>query len=89
MSAEYSNVYNVPWARLAQVQIVAEVYDVGPDGSRREDWKQDPSAVARVLDALRQTGALAVVTGAEAPIAGGNWQPIGSTRYRIHFLNAP
>ena len=75
---------NMRWARLARLQIVAEVYS-------REDknnfWKLDDAARQQVIGAFAQAGAKMIVDD-EVPdwaVAEG-WQRIGNTDHYVHFL---
>jgi hypothetical protein len=57
------------WARLARVQIVAEI----PNESMDQFWSADAKAKSEVLDAIARTGAKAVVTraaGTRGPMSG-------------------
>jgi 4-amino-4-deoxy-L-arabinose transferase-like glycosyltransferase len=75
---------NMRWARLARMQIVAEVFS-------REDknnfWKVDDAARRRVIGAFAQAGARMIVDD-EVPdwAAAQGWQRIGNTRYYAYFL---
>ncbi len=75
---------NMRWARLARLQIVAEVYS-------REDknnfWKVDDAARRRVIGAFDQAGAKMIVDD-EVPdwAAADGWQRIGNTDHYVHFL---
>ena len=72
------------WARMARVQIVAQI--------RPEDaadfWRiSAPQAKAEVYDALAKDGVKAVVTEEPLPSGGfSDWQKLGDTRYSVHFL---
>ncbi|MCA1607561.1 MAG: hypothetical protein LC775_19325, partial [Acidobacteria bacterium] len=75
---------NMRWARLARLQIVAEVYS-------REDknnfWKVDNAAKQQVIDAFAQAGAKMIVDD-EVPdwAAAEGWQRTGNTDHYVHFL---
>jgi hypothetical protein len=75
---------NMRWARLARLQIVAEVYS-------REDknnfWKVDDAAKQQVIGAFAQAGAKMIVDD-EVPdwAAAEGWQRIGNTDHYVHFL---
>ena len=76
------------WARLAQVQIIAEM--------RPADsfWGADDSVRARVMDAFAKTGARAVVARAgygdersgTVEIAAAGWRRVGDSHHYVYFL---
>jgi hypothetical protein len=72
------------WARLAQLQIIAEV----PPNEERAFWTAGMETRQRVMDALRQTGARAlVVTNLPAGEPHDGWKQIGDAGYFARFLN--
>jgi hypothetical protein len=88
-SISYANVNNVKWARLARVQIIAEVYHRSYDEEqeRNDFWKADPSIQEQILQAFSSAGVHVVVSDEKprGPGAAG-WQLIGNTGYYVHFL---
>jgi hypothetical protein len=73
------------WARAAGVTIVAEVdLEVGAVTF----WKSDPASQARVLQALRQTGAKAVVGHCWDEVTAPGWHQVGKSHYWIYPFNA-
>lgn len=90
-SLNFSNLGTVMWARLARLQIIAEVYywPGGHEGSPQSFWGSDPATQEKVLQRLAQTGAKAVVSsdipsGSEA----SHWSRIGNTGYYLRWLNS-
>jgi len=88
-SLNYSNDGMAMWARLARVQIIAEIYHRSDrfEGDTKTFWNADPQTQERVLEKLSQTGAQAVIsqdapTGAEA----GRWLEMGTTGYYLYWL---
>ena len=77
------------WARLAKVQIVAEI-TFGSDVSPRDDvdrfWQSDEQTKQAVFSALRRTGAKAVVTNNLPTVGGPGWQRIGTTDHHVYFF---
>jgi 4-amino-4-deoxy-L-arabinose transferase-like glycosyltransferase len=88
-SLDYANHDQVKWARLAHVNIVAEVFSDA--FSTREDayWNADDATKARVIDAFAKAGAEVVVSRRipqNAPLPAG-WQQIGATRYFVFRIS--
>lgn len=78
--------YDAYWARLARVQIVAELVD-WPDNPF---WTGDAALQQAVLQAFTRSGACAVVAEyapAGARLAG--WQQVDDSSYYIYRLRAP
>ena len=75
------------WARLARVQIVAQI----PPGDANLFWQASaPRVKMRVYDAFAGAGAKAVITAEIPPSSGfGDWQQVGDTHYYVHFLTPP
>ena len=73
------------WARMARVQIVAQILREDTD----DWWVLDPRVKAEVYDAFARAGAKAVVAE-ETPPPGmfADWQRLGDTHYYVHFLAA-
>ena len=75
------------WARLAQVQIVAQI---PPDNTDLFWQATDPSAKTEVYDAFARAGAKAVITAETPPSTSfQDWQKVGDTRFYVHFLTPP
>jgi hypothetical protein len=71
------------WARLAKVQIVANL----PDD--KDFWSQGPGAQSKALRAFASTGAKVVVAEAvPAVLATGGWMRIGNTDFYLRALSA-
>jgi len=69
---------NYSWARLARVQIVAEIPATDADAF----WTASASEQAEVFDALAHTGAAAlVVTKMPTRFSANGWIPLGKTGY--------
>ena len=66
--------------RLLKAKIVAEVID--PSGF----WNADAATRTRVFEALRKTGAKAILTRDAPASADGAWEQIGGTDYYVHML---
>ncbi len=75
---------NMRWARLARLQIVAEVYS---RADKNNFWKVDVAAKQQVNVAFAQAGAKMIVDD-EVPdwAAAEGWQRIGNTDHYVHFL---
>jgi len=79
-------IQNYSWARLARVEIVAEISTGGAD----DFWSASPAEQSKILDAFARTGAVAlVVTKIPARFSPGGWLPLGKTGYFLHPLQAP
>jgi hypothetical protein len=75
--------FNAFWARLARVQIVAEMLEAQAD----EFWTGDPALQSQVIAAFRRSGARAIVAErvpAHARLPG--WQQLGETNHYIYLL---
>jgi hypothetical protein len=74
---------NYAWARLARVEIVAEV----PGAQESQFWNDSPETRGKLFDAVSQTGAAAfVVTAMPSGFPDSGWQPLGKTGYWVHML---
>ena len=78
------------WARLARLQIVAEITS-GSSFAPKEDvekfWYGDDAAKASVIDAFAKSGAKGIVVDRMPPgVALGGWRRIGTTDHYIYFL---
>jgi len=73
------------WARLARVQIVAQILREDVD----DFWRiSDPRVKAEVYDAFAKAGAKAVVAEEPPPFGDiADWQRLGDTRYYVHLLS--
>jgi hypothetical protein len=76
--------FEVYWARLARVRVVAEI----PDGSVPEFWAADPTMKSKAIAVLFSTGAKAIVA-ADVPRTSGlvEWQSIGTTGFFVYSLS--
>lgn len=73
--------FSAYWARLARLQIVAEIYPEDIDGF----WTASPDRQVKVLDAFYKSGAIAVIAepvAVDSPRSG--WSELGDTGYLIH-----
>ncbi len=71
------------WARLAKIQIIAEV----PPSDADEFWATTPSVRTDIFDALAKTGAKAIIASEKPPGAtGAAWQRLGATDNYAHLL---
>jgi hypothetical protein len=74
---------NYAWARLARVEIVAEV----PGGEESQFWTDSPGTRGKLFDAVSQTGAAAfVVTEMPSGFPDSGWKQLGKTGYWVHML---
>ena len=68
-------------ARLAKTQIIAEV---------REEMSrfcaEQPAIQARAIEALRRTGATAILASADSSARPSGWQKLGNTAYSVYRL---
>ena len=76
--------FEVDWARLARVRVVAEI----PDGSVPGFWAADPTMKSKAIAVLFSTGANAIVA-ADVPRTSGlvEWQGIGTTGFFVYSLS--
>jgi hypothetical protein len=82
-STGYSHSTNVKWARLARVQIIAEVYSQEGDGF----WTVSPIIRKQILAAFAKAGAKVVVTDTiPDSVDKAGWQQVGETGYYAYFL---
>ncbi|HWP47261.1 MAG TPA: hypothetical protein VNM22_08885 [Candidatus Limnocylindrales bacterium] len=82
-STSYSHSINVKWARLARVQIIAEVYSQEGDGF----WTASPVIREQILAAFAKAGAKVVVTDMiPDSVDKAGWQQVGDTGYYAYFL---
>ena len=71
------------WARLARIQIIAEV----PPDDADKFWATTPSAQTDIIEAIAKTGVKAIITSAKPPCAhGAAWQRLGGTDNYAHLL---
>jgi hypothetical protein len=88
-SLEFSLIDTMIWARLARVSIIAEVYfwPNHPETFVNDFWKADSGSQQKVIQALAETGAKAVISG-RVPTGAvpAGWQQAGNTQYYIYRL---
>jgi hypothetical protein len=69
------------FARLARLRVIAEI----PDDQAESFWLADPDRRSAVVEALRKTGARAIVAERVTPGASvKGWQRIGNSRHFIY-----
>ena len=80
----FTAVQNYAWARLAKVQIIAEI----PSGQASPFWRSDARTQEQVLEAVQKTGAKAMIATSlpGGPVPSG-WIPLGKNGYFIRMLN--
>jgi hypothetical protein len=84
--ANIGHSYVAFWARLAQVQIVAEIPKF-PRGSEHYFWAADPSVKSQIIETFKSTGAKAIVTDSVPAYASrAGWQKVESTDYYVFVL---
>jgi hypothetical protein len=75
------------WARLDRAKIVAEVTQTSETGdSIIAFWNSSPEVQLKVIDALKSTGAKAVVAAIPPRALTPGWIPVGDTGHAIYFL---
>jgi len=73
--------FSAYWARLARLQIVAEIYPEDIGGF----WTASPDRQAAVLNAFYKAGAIAVIAEpVEVDLPRSGWSVLGDTGYLIH-----
>lgn len=83
-SLGYANSYNARWARLAKIQIVAEMYD---DKDVDYFWMADASVKQEVINAFIKTGAeLIVATRVPELASTSDWQRLGDRNVYVYFI---
>jgi len=87
-SVKYSNIVNAKWARLARVQIVAEMYS---DAYRTDDgdfWLADKVVRDQIIQSFAKAGAN-IIVAKDVPDRASTegWQRIGNTDYYVYFLS--
>jgi hypothetical protein len=71
------------WARLARIQIIAEV----PPGEVDKYWAASPAVQTDVLNAFARVGTKVVITSAPPPCApAGVWSRLAGTDFYAHVL---
>ena len=74
--------FDAYWARLARVQIVAEI----PKKQAFDFWAADPVIKSQVIKAFASTGAKIIVADVGSLITGEDWKRIANTRYYVYLL---
>ncbi|MCU1248392.1 MAG: hypothetical protein JWQ49_1421 [Edaphobacter sp.] len=86
--AVIGNGYGAYWARLLQAKIVADVPTGATFGTFNDMfWSAPPDDRQRVLDALRSTGARAVVAEKAPERLPENWQRVGGTAAAFYLFH--
>jgi hypothetical protein len=71
------------FARLARLRIIAEI----PDDQAKSFWLADPATRSAVIEAIKKTGAKAIIADWVTPGASlDGWQRIGNSRHFIYSL---
>jgi len=85
----FSNLGMSEWAHLAGLRIIGEVYywPDRPETLVNDFWQADSLTQAKVIEALKSTGARAVISP-EAPrgSASAGWVRVGITKYYVYWL---
>jgi hypothetical protein len=80
---QFTSVQNYWWARLAKVQIVAEI----PSGYEKAFWQADSRTQHQLMSSLHAAGAkILVITGMPQMASPAGWTKIGRDGYFIRFL---
>jgi hypothetical protein len=70
------------WARLARIQIIAEI----PPEEVDKFWASSPSVQADIINAFEKVGAKAVITSALPPCApAAAWHKLGNTDFYAYL----
>lgn len=87
--ARIGGLFNVGWARLLRVTIVAEV----PRANWREFWCAKPEVQAQVIETFRRLGVSAIVAeqtpGNEVYLPGPEWQKLGDGTFYAMKISPP
>ena len=75
-----------PWARLARVQIVAEIPHAGTFQEGDKFWTANHSVKSEVINTLAKTGAKVIVAQVPSSAPTIGWQRIGNTDYYAYLL---
>jgi len=87
-SVKYSNIGNAKWARLARVQIVAEMYSDAYRTDEDDFWMANEAVKAQIIQSFAKAGADIIVANAvPSGISTAGWQRIGDTGYYVYFLS--
>jgi hypothetical protein len=73
------------FARLARLRIIVEI----PDASMEQFWRADELTRDAVIEAIRKTGAKAIIADWVSPgasVEGWGWQRIGNSQHFIYRL---
>ncbi len=86
-SLMYSNKDNVYWARLARVQIVAEIFSDSFRTDEKDFWMVDEAVKSRIIETFAKAGANIIVANDVPPWATAEgWRRIGNTDHYVYFL---
>jgi len=87
-SLMYSNKDNVYWARLARVQIVAEIFSDAFRTDENDFWMADEAIKSQIIETFAKAGANIIVAHTMPAWASTEgWQKIGDTGYYVYFLS--
>ncbi len=86
-SLTYSNTVHTRWARLARVQIVAEMFTTAFRDDEDEFWRADQPTQDRIIRTFAVAGA-EVIVAHKLPVGAAfdGWKRIGNTEYHAYFL---
>jgi hypothetical protein len=88
-SLDYALWHTSTWARLARVQVIAEVYywPTLSDHDANDFWKADAATQEKIIQAFEKTGARVIVSQrAPVPANAVGWQRVGGTDYYAYWL---
>lgn len=89
-SLEYSLYNTSTWARLARVEIIAEVYywPTLSESAANDFWKASPATQGMVIQAIGKTGARVIVSQMPpTPSDASGWRRVGKTDYYAYWLH--
>ena len=85
-AAFIGNGFHNSWARLARVQIVAEI----PPGEVNNFWAADSLTKSQIIKTFAKTGAVIIVTETlPSSVSTTDWYRIGDTNYYAYILPKP
>lgn len=88
-SLDYALWHTSTWARLARVQVIAEVYywPTLADHDANDFWKADAETQEKIIQAFEKTGARVIISQrAPVPANAAGWQRVGGTDYYAYWI---